>query len=76
MKAQVNILEKVFRSSMTQAITRELNTLRRNGVTNQDLFNQLVQIYNQHNMRDWLHNNSLPTISHSIPSIICSEAFV
>lgn len=75
-KAQVNILEKVFRSSMTGAINREINALRRNGVTGQDLFNQLVQIYNQHNMREWLNNNSLPTLSHPIPIIICSEAMV
>jgi superfamily II DNA/RNA helicase len=75
-KAQVNILEKVFRGSMTGALNRELNALRRNGVTGQDLFNQLVQIYNQHNMREWLNNNSLPTLSHPVPIIVCSEAFV
>ena len=75
-KAQVNILEKVFRGSMTGAISREINALRRNGVTGQDLFNQLVQIYNQHNMREWLNNNSLPTLSHPVPIIVCSEAFV
>ena len=75
-KAQVNILEKVFRGSMTGAINREINALRRNGVTGQDLFNQLVQIYNQHNMREWLNNNNLSTLSHPIPAIICSEALV
>lgn len=75
-KAQVNILEKVFRGSMTQVINRELNALRRNGITGQDLFNQLVQIYSQHNMREWLNNNSLPALSHPIPIIICSEALV
>ncbi|PSB61647.1 helicase, partial [Chroococcidiopsis cubana CCALA 043] len=37
-KAQVNILEKVFRGSMTGAISREINALRRNSVTGQDLF--------------------------------------
>lgn len=75
-KAQVNILERVFRGSMTQAINRELNTLRRNGVTDQDLFNQLGQIYSQHNMREWLNNNSLPSLSHPVPMIICSKALV
>ena len=75
-KAKVNILEKRFRGAITQAIARELNALRRNGVTNQDLFNQMVQIYSQHNMRDRLNNNSLPTISYPIPIIICSEALV
>ncbi|MEH2237738.1 helicase-related protein [Nostoc sp.] len=73
-KGEVNILEKAFRSSMTQVINRELNILRRNGFIGQELFNQLVQIYRQHNMREWLNNNSLPTLSVQIPIIICSEA--
>jgi len=73
-KAQVNTLEKVFRSPLTQAINREINALRRNNLTGQHLFNQLVQIYNQHNMREWLNNNSLHTFSHPVPIIICSEA--
>ncbi|MEH1932931.1 MAG: helicase-related protein [Nostoc sp.] len=73
-KGEVNILEKAFRSSMIQVINRELNILRRNAFTGQELFNQLVQIYRQHNMHEWLNNNSLPTLSEPIPIIICSEA--
>ena len=73
-KGQVNILEKAFRSSITQVINRELNILRRNGFIGQELFNQLVQIYRQHNMRELLNDNSLPTLSVPIPIIICSEA--
>ncbi|MDF5708444.1 MAG: hypothetical protein PUP90_12355 [Nostoc sp. S4] len=72
-KSEINILEKVFRSSINQVINRELNILRRNGFIGQELFNQLVQIYRQHNMQEWL-NNSLPTMSEPIPIIICSEA--
>ncbi|MFN6515879.1 MAG: helicase-related protein [Nostoc sp. CreGUA01] len=72
-KSEVNILEKAFRGSINQVINRELNILRRNGFIGQELFNQLVQIYQQHNMQGWL-NNSLPTLSEPIPIIICSEA--
>lgn len=72
-KGQVNILEKAFRGSITQAINRELNILRRNGLIGQQLFNQLVQIYRQHNMHEWLNNN-FSTLSQPIPIIICSEA--
>ncbi|NDJ20287.1 helicase [Nostoc sp. B(2019)] len=72
-KGQVNILEKAFRGSITQAINRELNILRRNGLIGQQLFNQLVQIYRQHNMHEWLNNN-FSTLSQPIPVIICSEA--
>ncbi|MFH7030638.1 MAG: helicase-related protein [Heteroscytonema crispum UTEX LB 1556] len=74
-KAQVNILEKAFRASVNQAVNRELNKLRRDGFTSQELFNQLVQIYRQHNMHE-LQDNNLPTLSQPIPIIVCSEALV
>jgi len=74
-KGQINILEKAFRASVNQAINRELNKLRRDGFTSQELFNQLRQIYRQHNMHEW-QDNSLPTLSQPIPVIVCSEALV
>ena len=75
LKGKVNILEKAFRSNVNQAINRELNKLRRDGFTGKELFNQLVNIYRQHNMQE-LQDNSLPTLSQPIPVIISSEAFV
>jgi superfamily II DNA/RNA helicase len=74
-KAQINILEKGFRYSVNQAINRELNTLRRNSLTGQELVNQLRQIYRQHNMHEW-QDNTLPTLSQPIPIIVCSEALI
>ncbi len=74
-KGQINILEKAFRASVNQAINRELNKLRRDGFTSQELFNQLRQIYRQHNMHEW-QDNSLPTLSQPIPVIVCNEALV
>jgi superfamily II DNA/RNA helicase len=74
-KNQVNILEKAFRLSVNQAVNRELNKLRRDGFTAKELFNQLVQIYRQHNMHE-LQDNRLPTLSQPIPIIVCSEALV
>jgi len=73
-KSQINILEKAFRASVNQSINRELNKLRRDGFTSQELFNQLGQIYRQHNMHEWQHN--MPTLSQPIPIIVCSEALV
>lgn len=75
-KAQVNILEKAFRGPVTPAINRELNLLRRNGVTGQELLKVLVRIYHQHNMREWLDRRSLQPEDHPIPKIVCSEALV
>jgi hypothetical protein len=60
----------------TQSINKELNTLRRNGITGQNLFASLVQIYQQHNMREWLDRSSLPVLAHPIAAIVCSEALI
>lgn len=74
-KSQVNILEKAFRLNVNQAVNRELNKLRRDNFTGKELFDQLVQIYRQHNMHE-LQDNSLPTLSQPIPIIVCSQALV
>ena len=75
-KGQINILEKAFRSTITTAINRELNLLRRNGVAGDNLFKALIRIYHQHNMREWLDRKSLMLDEHPIPKIVCSEGFV
>ena len=75
-KAQINILDKAFRGPITNAINRELNLLRRNGVTGEHLMKSLVNIYHQHNMREWLDRRSLQLEDHAIPKIACSEGLV
>ncbi len=75
-KGQINILEKAFRGPITTAINRELNSLRRNGVSGDNLMRSLIQIYHQHNMKEWVDRNSLRLNEHPIPKIICSEGFV
>jgi hypothetical protein len=50
-KAQINILERAFRGPITSALDRELNLLRRNGVTGRELLKTLGQLYHQHNAR-------------------------
>ena len=75
-KGQINILEKAFRNPITTAINKELNLFRRNGVTGDNLQKSLIQIYQQHNMREWLDRKSLRHDEHPIPKIICSEGFV
>ena len=75
-KAQLNILEKAFRGPTTSAIDRELNLLRRNGVTGSELLKILVRLYHQHNMRDWLDRRSSQFEDQQIPKIVCSEALV
>jgi hypothetical protein len=75
-KGQVNILEKAFRGPITTAVNRELNRLRRNSLTGQNLRKELVQLYYQHNMRDWIDRQNLHSSEQPIPKIICSEALI
>ncbi len=75
LKAQINVLENAFRLNVNQAVNRELNRLRRDGFTNEELFNQLVLIYRQHNMQE-LQNNNLADFGQPIPVIICTLALV
>ena len=50
LKGQINILEKAFRGTITTAINRELNLLRRNGLCGEELLKNLTRIYHQHSM--------------------------
>ncbi|MGH7962750.1 MAG: helicase-related protein, partial [Candidatus Binatia bacterium] len=75
-KTQINILERAFRGPITMAVNRELNLLRRNSVTDQELLKILVRLYHQHNMRDWLDRRSAQLEDTLIPKIVCSEALI
>lgn len=75
-RAQVSLLERAFRGPVTTAVNRQLNLLRRNGVTGQDLLKALVRLYHQHNLREWLDRRSLQLEDPPIPRIVCSEALV
>jgi hypothetical protein len=75
-RQNVNVLEKVFRGTLTGAVKRELNQLRRNGVTGESLLKRLSDIYYQHNLKDAVAQRSLQMGDRPIPRIICSEAFI
>lgn len=75
-KGNVNILEKAFRGALTGAVKRELNQLRRNAVSGEALYRNLIRIYDQHNLKDVTPSRSLQLEEKAIPRIICSEAFV
>ncbi len=72
-KAQINVLEKAFRGRVTKAINKELNLLRRNGVTGESLLKTLASLFTQHNISAWMDcQGASPT--HPTPKIVCSEA--
>ncbi len=72
-KAQINILEKAFRRSLPPALNKELNRVRRNGITGENLLKLLTDLYHQYNMRNWFDRQTLQLEDHPIPRIICSE---
>ena len=74
-KAQIALLEKAFRRPLTQAIIRELNTIRRDKITDRALILALADIYTQHNMRERVERDSQDEGDTS-PRIICSEGLV
>ncbi|MDZ7262380.1 MAG: DEAD/DEAH box helicase, partial [candidate division KSB1 bacterium] len=74
-KAQINLLEKVFRQPVSVAVDRELKRLRRNGVTGLALVKNLSQIYHQHGLQEQLDRTSSSSSQVLVPKIVCSEAF-
>ncbi len=76
MKGNVNTLEKAFRGPLTGAAKQQLNQLRRNGVSGEALYKDLIRIYDQHNLRDASVRRSPEIEDRPIVKIICSEAFV
>jgi len=75
-KSGIQTIERAFRGPITAAVNREINRLRRNGITGNDLFKSLVNIYYQHNMKDWAERDTKEKAKSEISKIICSEAFV
>ncbi len=72
-KAKINILESVFRQTgLTRAVRDELNKLRRNNVTGENLYKSLSNIYLRHNLRE--SQGSRSEGEAPIPRIICSES--
>ncbi len=73
-KAEISVLDKVFRGPLSRAVIKELNLLRRNGVSGEVLLKNLIDIYYQHNLREFAARQSLRLADETIPRIICSEA--
>lgn len=64
--------------SMTAAVRRQLNTLRRNGVVENPLVRALADIYHNHGLQEQAYEERRfhEQESDEIPRIVCSEALV
>ena len=78
LKGQVGLLEEAFKRPMTAAIRRQLNSLRRNGVSGNTLVRALSELYHDHGLDERVYEERrLHEIeADELPRIICSEAFV
>ncbi len=76
LKSKINVLEKAFRGPITRAVNREVMLLRRNAVTGETLLKALAQLYDQHNLRDWIDRRTLHTTARPVSRIVCSEALI
>ena len=75
--AQAGRLEQAFRGTITTAVNRELNLLRRNGVTGEALLKNLRDLYRQHNMKEWESRQQDVQLGNAaVPQIICSAALI
>ena len=77
-RGRVTLLEKAFKNPITMAVKRQVNLLRRNGIVGMNLLRALQDIYHEHGMSDYEHNqrSQHETELENIPRIICSEALV
>lgn len=71
----IDLLDKAFRQPMTNVLRRELNAIKREGLTNTELIARLKQLYNQHNIGQWRDARKWEQ-EKPIATVICSQAFV
>ncbi|MDI6783012.1 MAG: C-terminal helicase domain-containing protein, partial [bacterium] len=73
---RINQLDKIFRLSLYPAVMKELNGLRRLGVTGEHLIKRLSDIFFQYNLKTMLDPQGEPEKAAIVSRIICSESLV
>jgi superfamily II DNA or RNA helicase len=71
LREQVNILERAFRAPITAALKRELNSVRKNGLTGETLLRRLADLYHQHHLREWTERRGWE-VEEQVPRVVCS----
>ncbi|HIE27544.1 TPA: helicase [Candidatus Poribacteria bacterium] len=73
-RADITLLEGVFRRAFPVAVTKELNLLRNNGVTGYSLLGELKRIYFQYNLKEF--DIQSRWVEYETSQIVCSSALV
>jgi hypothetical protein len=74
-RARAEQFEQVFRLPLPQAVVRELNKLRREGLTGESLLRSLARIYHAYGLRDRARAQLIDE-AEGLPRVLCSEGFV
>ncbi len=74
-QARVELFEQAFRQPLPQAVVRELNRLRKNGLNGEPLMHALVVIYHTHSLRERTQMSLSEASARDLPRLVCSEAF-
>ncbi len=72
-KAIINEVERAFRLTPTTAVAKELNALRRNSITGDQLLRELTLIYHNHRLSDRLMRSDNQDEVTQFPTIVCNE---
>jgi len=75
-KEKMNLLEKTFRCNLYPSVMKEINLIRRLGITGEDLIKRLSDIYFQYNLKSLLDAQVEVEKQQIIPRFICSESLV
>ena len=78
LKKEISTLEEVFKKSITAAIRKNLNVIRRNGIVGRNLCFHLSEIYHEHGMsqRDYEFKLDHNQEAEDHPRIVCSQSFI
>ncbi|RKY39218.1 MAG: helicase [Candidatus Omnitrophota bacterium] len=75
-KERINLLERTFRSTLYPAVMKELNLIRRMGITGEILIKRLSDIYFQYNLKTLVDTQSKGEKEQIVAKIICSESLI
>lgn len=74
-RERVNVLERAFRAPITAALKKELNSIRKNVLTGENLLRRLADLYHQHHLREWTDRRGWE-VEEQVPRVVCSMGIV
>ena len=73
-RRELEALEQAFRLPVPAVLARQLNSLRRNGVTGDDLVKHLQELFHEYGMKSWTRDRTEDPGDDLEVRVVCSEA--